>query len=231
MRPPQRHHTIVILATAVLATLALIAGGLHFWPFGTEQSAAPAAVPPEPESDPVYVAEGTTNTLDQVRQIAYDVCPQALDAGSCLDYTVTVAPLDEAMGEVEVAWERSTSDQGASALTAAGITVDEDLVGESPQYVAYVAAHEWNHVEQVNVASTVAGREAMRSEAFGYYDARLPAGLPDERLGMEVLADCMTVLGDGVVAGEGRGGHYLQMYAGGEAAADACGQWWVPLSK
>lgn len=182
--------------------------------------------------DPVYYTdvddtEGLTE--EQVRQIAYDVCPQALDEGDCLDYSVEITDLDGAFGLVEVSWERpkeGVSDEDVP-LTASGVMLNRSLTEKPAQYVANVAAHEWNHIEQALLVKNLKARNELKKRAFDYYDARVPGGLPRDDLGVEILTDCMATEGDNVPAGVGGSvvPHYVKTYMGATDAAEACGDW------
>lgn len=182
--------------------------------------------------DPVYYTDVDDSgglTEEQVRQIAYDVCPQALDEGDCLDYTVEITDLEGAFGLVEVSWERPGPGvpEEEVLLETSGVMLDRSLKDKPAQYVANVAAHEWNHVEQAHILKTLAGRNALKGRAFDYYDARVPGGLEREELGIEILTDCMTTEGDNVPAGVGASvaPHYVKTYMGATDTREACGDW------
>ena len=182
--------------------------------------------------DPIYytdVDDTSGLTEDQVRQIAYDVCPQALDVGDCLDYTVDITDLDGAFGLVEVSWDRPKEGTPESEvpLTTSGVMLDRSLMGRSAQYVANVAAHEWNHIEQALTVKTLEGRNALKKRAFDYYDTRVPGGLSREDLGVEILTDCMATEGDNVPAGVGDSvvPYYVKTYMGATDTTEACGDW------
>lgn len=186
--------------------------------------------------DPVYytdVDDTEALTEDQVRQIAYDVCPQALDAGDCLDYTVEITDLDNAFGLVEVSWERPEpgTPEHDTPLTTSGVMLDRSLTDKPAQYVANVAAHEWNHVEQTLTLKNLANRNALKKRAFNYYDAKVPGGLERENLGIEILTDCMATEGDNVPAGVGETvvPHYVKTYMGATDTTEACGDWQAVL--
>lgn len=231
----------LIASASVAAVLALVASLLTLTPWGRGawQSATSRLGWGTSEEgwertpqDAVYYTDVDDTgglTEDQVRQIAYDVCPQALDEGDCLDYTVEITDLDGAFGLVEVSWERP--DAGVPEedvpLATSGVMLDRALTEKPAQYVANVAAHEWNHVEQAHILETLAGRNALKERAFNYYDARVPGGLGRESLGIEILTDCMATEGDNVPAGVGDSvvPYYVKTYMGATDTAEACGDW------
>lgn len=238
-----RRRSLVPAASAVVALVAVLAlltpmgrevrgsvmERLGWWP--TEE---PAQAQERAPQDPAYytdtdIEDAEVLTEDEIRQIAYDVCPQALDAGDCLDYTVEITNLDGAFGMVEVSWNRPP--QGASGsgipLETTGVMLDRSLVEQPTQYVANVAAHEWNHIEQMLRVNDLEGRNALKERAFDYYDARVPGGLPREGLGVEVLTDCMATEGDNVPAGveDRTPPHYVKTYMGTDETTEACGDW------
>lgn len=182
--------------------------------------------------DPVYytTTDDTTGlTEEQIRQIAYDVCPQALDVGNCLDYSVEITDLDKAFGVVEVSWERPQEDVPESEvpISASNVMLDRSLTGKSAQFVANVAAHEWNHVEQTLLMGNLGERNALKGRAFDYYDARVPGGLASDGLAVEILTDCMATEGDNIPAGVGGSvvPHYVKTYMGATDTTEACGDW------
>lgn len=235
----------LIVAASVLATLALLATltattalGRQLWSEATSQLGWASTTEDweRTPQDPVYYTDVDDTdglTEEEVRQIAYDVCPQALDLGDCLDYTAEVTDLDGAFGLVEVSWTRSAdgSARDEAPLTADGVLLDRSLVKKPAQYVANVAAHEWNHIEQVLMVKTVGERNALKERAFEYYTARVPGGLGRKDLGLEILTDCMATQGDNVPAGNGHAvmPHYLKTYMGATDAAEACGDWQAVL--
>lgn len=233
---------LLLASASVVAVLTLIVGlaittpiGRETWEsatarFGWVNNLEQGSV--RTPQDPVYYtdvddAEGLTE--EQVRQIAYDVCPQALDAGDCLDYTVEITDLDGDFGLVEVSWERPEDGVPAESvpLVSSGVMLDRSLAGKPAQYVTNVAAHEWNHVEQAHLVENLGGRNELKSRAFDYYSERTPGGLAREDLGIEILTDCMATEGDNVPAGaEGlEPPHYVKTYMGATDAGEACGDW------
>lgn len=238
-----RRKPLIACASAI-AALALVATAGAVTPLGQqvrgdvaerlgwETADEEAPSPSRPPQDPAYytdVDDTSGLTEDQVRQIAYDVCPQALDVGDCLDYTVEITDLDKAFGLVEVSWDRPKEGTPESEvpLTTSGVMLDRSLMGKSAQYVANVAAHEWNHIEQTLMVETLEGRNSLKARAFDYYDARVPGGLPREDLGVEILTDCMATEGDNVPAGVGGdvAPHYVKTYLGATDSTEACGDW------
>lgn len=230
---------LTLLLFAMLASLLFLTpmgglvGGLVGWKTG-EGEPVRTWVPQQAKS-PLMVDVETNSGLsaDQVRQIAYDACPQALDEGTCLDYQVQVKPLNGPLGLVEVTWDRPKegTDTNQVPLKTSGVMLDEGLLKRDPQYVANVAAHEWNHIEQALIAGSLAGRERMKIRARDYYGAKVPGGLPRDDLGLEILADCMATVGDNVPAGKQPGSlpFYLKTYLGTMSARDACGDWEMVL--
>lgn len=231
----------LIASISTVVVLALVAGICTFTPWGKSAwSNVASGLGWSDEAEtwerspqaPVYYTDVDDTqglTEEQVRQIAYDVCPQALGEGDCLDYTVEITDLDGAFGVVEVSWERPK--EGVSEedvpLKTSGLMLDRSLVDKPAQYVANVAAHEWNHIEQTHLVKTLAGRNALKARAFDYYDARVPGGLAREDLGIEILTDCMATVGDNVPAGVGGSvaPHYVKTYMGATDAVEACGDW------
>lgn len=219
----------------LIAFLALTPPGRNTWEtmtarfgWGTDAGREWERTP----QDPVYYTsvddtEGLTE--EQVRQIAYDVCPQALDVGDCLGYTVEITDLDGAFGLVKVSWERPK--QGVPEedvpLTASGVMLDRSLTDKPAQYVANVAAHEWNHIEQAHTMKNLKERNALKERAFDYYAARVPGGLARDDLGVEILTDCMATVGDNVPAGVGGAvvPYYVKTYMGATDTTEACGDW------
>ena len=171
-------------------------------------------------------AEGLTE--EQVRQIAYDVCPRALGVGDCLDYTVEVTDLDGALGLVEVSWKRPEPgiSEDEVLLEVSGVMLDRSIKDKPAQYVANVAAHEWNHVEQAHIVKSLAGRNALE-RAFSYYDARASGGLEHPGLGVEILTDCMATEGDNVPVSVGSPSppYYIKKHMGVGDIKNACGDW------
>lgn len=239
--------TPAAIAACALAVLIAMLAALAFTPLGdtARQHLATAlgrgtdtATQWEPSlHDPTYLAEdpaARTRTEEQLRQIAYDVCPQALDAGDCRDYTVEITDLDGALGLVEVSWERPASGtpENEVPLKTSGVKLDRSLLGKPTQYVANVAAHEWNHIEQALVLGNLEARNALETRAYDYYDARVPSGLPRREVATEILTDCMATLGDNVPADAENttAPHYLRSYTGTADPVEACGQWEAVLT-
>lgn len=235
----RRRPLIASISTVVVLTLVVTASALTPWgrdAWGNVTSALGWSDDTEEwvrsPQDPVYYTdvddtEGLTE--EQVRQIAYDVCPQALDEGDCLDYSVEITDLDGAFGQVEVSWERPKEGVAEEdvPLVVSDVMLDRSLTGKPAQYVANVAAHEWNHIEQTHIVKSLAGRNALKERAFAYYDARVPGGLPREDLGVEILTDCMATEGDNVPAGVGDFvvPYYVKTYMGATDTTEACGDW------
>ena len=228
-----------LVALALLAALtAITPQGRELW---SEATSRLGWTTPEEDwkrtpQDPVYytdVDDSAGLTEEEIRQIAYDVCPQALDLGNCLDYTVGITSLDGAFGLVEVSWTRNEdgSARDEAPLTADKVLLDRSLTEKPAQYVANVAAHEWNHIEQVLRVKTAGERRALKARAFEYYTTRVPGGLGRKDLGLEILTDCMATQGDNVPAGDERNviPHYIKTYMGATDTAEACGDWQAVL--
>ena len=238
-------HKPLIVTVSIVTTLALTATLIITTPWG--RNAWQATIThlgwgtnedtwERTPQDPVYytdVNDAETLTEEQVRQIAYDVCPQALDEGDCLDYTVEITDLDNAFGLVEVSWERPKpgTPEHDIPLKTSNVMLDRSLTDKPAQYVANVAAHEWNHVEQALILKNLANRNALKKRAFDYYDAKVPGGLTRDNLGIEILTDCMATEGDNVPAGVGETvvPHYVKTYMGATDTTEACGDWQAVL--
>lgn len=233
---------LLIASVSALTTLGLLVALLTLTPIGRDawsnvtsrfgwKPFAEQGWEHTPQDPAYYTSVDDTQGLteEQVRQIAYDVCPQALDEGDCLDYSVKITDLDGAFGLVKVSWERpkhGTLEEDV-ALTASNVRLDRSLTGKPAQYVANVAAHEWNHIEQVHILGNLKERNTLKTRAFDYYDARVPGGLARNDLGVEILTDCMATVGDNVPAGVGGSvvPHYVKTYMGATDATEACGDW------
>lgn len=223
------------IALALIAALVILTpAGQKTWGniathFGWAEPAQTWEDTPRPPA--YYPKANDTSGLSEedIRQIAYDVCPRALGLGNCLDYSVEIVDLNGAFGAVEVSWERPQEGASAAdvALTTSGVRLDRSLASKPAQYVANVAAHEWNHIEQALTVKTLEGRNALKKRAYDHYSAKAPGGLPREDLGVEILTDCMTVMGDNVPAGisDSIAPHYVKTYMGSMGTAEACNNW------
>lgn len=163
------------------------------------------------------------------------VCPDALDAGSCDDYVVKVGDTGEAEGETMVRFEPKVIDGHWTVRTrATTVTVHPRLVHATRDYAAYVAAHEWNHVEQAVLARTQDRYRAMERKAAAYFQPRARKGvsLKGTTGGEELLTDCMAWFGDDVQPGYEEDypvSGYAAMYLEVGTMREACGKEWKAL--
>lgn len=222
--PPRARLAAVAAGVLVAAAVAVVGTtAVSTTDDSTHAEAASSSAPtPYEEQMETYISDGSLR-LDEIRQIGYDMCPIALSIGDCSDYTVEVADLDGPVGRTQVHVAEGSAASEGPEVTVTGIQLDASLAQKSPQYVAFVASHEWNHVEQVLRAPTAATRAQMSQRAdelFGGRSGAVPSGD-----GREVLTDCMTALGDGVDTGTGGVPYYIQSRMQESDVEVACQGW------
>lgn len=224
--PALRTRTAAVAVGTITAASAVSIGALIVVT-SDDDTDAPAATSsstatPYAEQMDTYIS-GQPLRMDEIRQIGYDMCPVALSAGDCSSYTVEVTDLGGPVGRTQVNIAEGTAHPEGSEVTVTGIQLDASLAHESPDRVAYVAAHEWNHVEQVLRAPTAEERSALSARADATFGARSGAVGPGD--GMEVLADCMSSLDDGVGAGTSGAPYYIATRMQDPDVANACEGW------
>lgn len=182
--------------------------------------------PPAPLVAYAYPAAGGALSPGEVQAIGAQMCEVALSVGSCEDFTVSVEDLGGHDGRTEITWTVSFP-AGTETLDVEGIKLSTSLAHADSRYVAYVAAHEFNHVELTNRVVTTAGRDALLADALALFRDRVSPPLTDPVLAGEVLVDCMTVLQDGVDPGTGALPYYLREVMRTQDANVVCAEWWT----
>lgn len=177
--------------------------------------------------------DGTAGlSTQEVIAIAKEACTQTLGVGNCDDYPVVVQKLSGEAGRAvsEASWN-TRNEVYSSQIKPVKVILDPWLKEQDPQYVKHVAAHEWNHVEQYLLAETPERYDAMQERANDYFDGIAKTPLKNTTGGIELLTDCMTVLGDGVGMGPGREGptSYVMGLTTAKTTKEACGDGWKKL--
>lgn len=193
----------------------------------------PVPLPPDhrPPGEARFSDEAGLST-EEVISIAREACAQTLEVGNCDDYPVEVQKLSGEAGRAvsEASWS-TRNEVYSSQIRPVKVILDPWLKDQDPQYVKHVATHEWNHVEQYLLAQTPERYDEMQERANDYFDAIANTPLRGTTGGIELLTDCMTVVGDGVEMGPGREGptSYVLGLTSAQSTEEACGDGWRDL--
>lgn len=175
------------------------------------------------------VAGPVVTSTDELHDLARQQCAAVLDQRTCDDTPLEVSdsPLG---GDAEGATEIVTTIESApgvpdrSEVTARRVVLNSHLVGREVAAARFVATHEWNHVQQVHRFPDGDAYRDLERRANAHFGLRATTPLTDS-MGLEVLIDCATHLGDRVTFD---GGDYLHLWMGvrrpGDIAA-ACAGW------
>lgn len=171
----------------------------------------------------------------RVLNLAASVCAEALDRGRCSDYLVRIGNTGSAEGIADIR-SRFVASGGkvTSKVWVREVVLSPRLAGQAEDYIRFVAAHEFNHVEQVERARTVERYRQMQDRANDYFTPRAKVGVKVQgtTAGIELLTDCMTWFGDGVRPGPEvlyPVSGYTRLYLSSTTMTKACGTGWKGL--